>query len=354
MVSGGLRCTRKWGLSNRLAGVLQACAAATLVQAGGVLLRADAAPPPLLAEEGGGIRGVVVHAVPDAPFADTVFRDFFRTLRSDATVWAVCQKPEHAERLARLIGRDVIPVPVGRPITTWSRDRFAAAADGSIAIPPDPPAANSERSNDRLAPPMLARARGVRLRTAPFAFDGGDFTAADGRLIATSAWAERNSGLAPAELARRAERFFGQPLVYLPDAPRHHVGMVLAPVGGRTILVGDARWGARLAPDGLDIDDREETAQRFDGVAEALSREGFRVERIPVLPTRREYVWMTYTNGLVERGAVWMPTYGHALLDDAAAAAYARLGFEVRRVDASGAYVRGGTLHCLVHVVERG
>jgi hypothetical protein len=338
-----------------LAGIAQALLLAGLIHAGVLALRwtSGPRPVPLLDEQAGAIREVAVHFTPRADFVQATYRDFFFRFPRDVRVYVVCERPEDADEFSRLTGRGGIPVVTGRPITTWARDRFVIGADGTIVTPPEPHAGGIERHNDWYAPFDLARAIDVPARPAPFRFDGGDFCAAGGRLIASSTWTARNPERPVKELLADAGRLFGMPVVYLDQAPDHHVGMVLAPLGNDTILVGDVRWGWKLRPTDLDADLREETARRFDAAAEDLRLAGFRVERIPVLPTQRDFVWITYTNSILEDRVVYLPRYGLPELDAAAAAVYERLGFDVRPVDVSSVYSHGGTLHCLVHVLRR-
>lgn len=334
-----------------LQGIGAALALHGLVFAGRAVLLP--APPQALDERAGRIREVLVHLDPEAQFARPAYESFFRQAPAGLRIWVACERLEDAAELERWTGRRVTPVPIGKRITTWARDRFVACSDGSLVVPPEPQPGGSARRNDWEVPFALARLRGDQARPATFRFDGGDFLAADGRLFATSTWIGRNPERTAAELLETAVRFFRQPLVVLPEAPAHHIGMALASVGRDRFLVGDVRWGRRLAPASLDVDEREETAGLFDAMAERLAKEGFRVDRIPVAPTRREFVWVTYTNGLFEDGVVYLPTYGLGALDEAAAAVYRSLEYEVRPVDVGRVYEHGGTLHCLVHVLRR-
>ncbi len=308
---------------------------------------------PALDEGAGRMREVLLHYEPSASFVHRTYVEFLAWLPSDVKVYVAVEKPEHAAEFEREYGRTATPVIVGRPITTWSRDRFVAREDGSVVVPPEAHGGPPARLNDAFVPIAFAGLEGRRLGSAPFRFDGGDFLAASGRLIASSVWASRNSEWTVTELVSSAEKLFGQPVVYLPEAPEHHVGMAIAPVGQDHVLVGDARWGARLCPDEADADRSEKTAALFDACAASLEDAGFLVDRIPVLPTTTRFVWLTYTNGIHEDGVVYLPTYGRTALDAAATEVYRTLGFEVRPVDASQVYVYGGTLHCLVHVIRR-
>lgn len=341
-------------MTRTLVGIAKGVLAALALHALVAWVRPQPRTAHALDEGTGRIREVLLHYAPSADFVKRTYREFLAWLPRDVKVYVAVEKAEHAAEFTREFGREATPIVVGKPITTWSRDRFVAGDDGSVVVPSEPHPGPPERVNDCLVPFALARVTGRDARVAPFRFDGGDFLATGGCVIASCVWARRNPEWTTTELITSAERLFGEQVVYLPEAPEHHVGMAIAPVGKDHVLVGDARWGGRLAPDLADADRSEETARQFDAVASRLEAAGFTVDRIPVVPTTTPYVWRTYTNGLFEDGVVYLPTYGVAALDHAAAEVYRGLGFEVRPVDASGVYVQGGTLHCLVHVLRRG
>lgn len=338
-----------------LLAILQAALAAAAVHLAVSAFRGDGRAPAaaLLDEHAGRIRAVEVQFAPSAEFVRETYLQFFRQLPGDVKIFVAVERPEHFDLFTKLTGRAATPVVTGRPITTWARDRFVTAADGAIVVPPEARAAGPERANDRLVPFALARALGVPVRVAHFRFDGGDFTRAYGRVFCTSSWLARNPELTLDQLLPMAESLFGEPVVFLPGAPDHHVGMAFAPVGHDTFVVGDARKGAALAPAGLDVDAGEATAGKFDAVAEGLERNGFRVVRVPVVVTKRDFVWMTFTNGVFSEKTVYLPVYGEAALDEAGIAAFRALGFDVKPVNVAGTYGHGGTLHCLVHVLKR-
>lgn len=338
-----------------LLAILQAALAAAAVHAVVVALRGDGRGPaaPLLDEHAGRIRAVEVHFAPSAEFVRETYLQFFRELSADVKVYVAVEKIEHFEVFSKLTGRAATPVVTGRPITTWARDRFVTAGDGALIVPPETRAAGPERANDRLVPYELARALGVPVRVAHFRFDGGDFTRAYGRIFCTSTWLARNPEFTLDQLLPMAESLFAEPVTFLPDAPDHHVGMVFAPVGHETFVVGDARKGRALAPAGLDVDESEETARKFDAVAAGLEKAGFKVVRVPVVVTKRQFVWMTFTNAVFSDKTVYLPVYGEAALDEAGIAAFRGLGFDVKPVSVAKTYGHGGTLHCLVHVLKR-
>jgi len=200
--------------------------------------------------------------------------------------------------------------------------------------------------------------------------------------------------------------------------PVAHIDMMLTPLGDGRIALADAAEGARIATEALRTEPdavadferyceeyffghpaiREVTgkggqafsppdvsgktgdmialsraiAPILDGIATSLEGYGYRVERIPFLfggpesndqsdpdeSTRAAYPMLTYNNVLIERtvgsAVVYLPRYGWAVMDAAAAAAWEHIGFEPRPIDGltiSAMY--GGALRCAVKVLER-
>jgi N-dimethylarginine dimethylaminohydrolase len=97
--------------------------------------------------------------------------------------------------------------------------------------------------------------------------------------------------------------------------------------------------------------------QRFDDVAALMQRRGYRVRRLPAVVKVPGDCMITYNNVIMDqrgqRHVVYMPVYGIPELDRAAEAIYQGLGFEVRTIDVSEVYARGGAIRCLVNVTER-
>ena len=79
---------------------------------------------------------------------------------------------------------------------------------------------------------------------------------------------------------------------------------------------------------------------------------------MPVVPDRDGRTYLTYLNVILDDRAgkrvVYMPAYeGADELNAAAASAWEKLGFEVRRVDCTNTYKHFGSLRCLVNVLRR-
>jgi hypothetical protein len=146
--------------------------------------------------------------------------------------------------------------------------------------------------------------------------------------------------------------------------------MYMAPVGNRTVLVGDPELARRLLgeagrdgeaagwfPGGPDFSPA--AIARFNAVAEQCRAAAYRVVRVPVVPGCDGRAYLTYVNAIIDerdgRRVVYMPTFSAAeVLNRAAARVWADLGYEVRPVRCDSCYRYFGTLHCLVNVLRRG
>jgi hypothetical protein len=370
-------------------GCIGLCVAVAVLALGG---RPRAAPPPLeagplLSDCDGALRELVIQYVPAAgPSVEGTHRSFLSQLPTDVKVHVVCPGRAAFDDLRRRVGAvacELRPVVTGHEMTAWARDRWLALGPQrpgravTLLSPRDEAAAElwPQRAGDARIADDLARALGRRVASARSRvyFDGGDFAADDRRVFVTPAVLRRNLQRTVAtadELARELAATLRRRVVLLRDAPDHHAGMFLMPVGDSTVLVGDpglarellARRGT-LAPGpgltGVGDDFSDATQQRFDAVAEQCAAAGCRVVRIPVVPGRDHRTYLTYLNAILDerdgRRIVYLPTYAHApALNEAAATVWQGLGFDVRPVDCTAVYPHFGTLRCLVNVLRRG
>jgi hypothetical protein len=347
---------------------------------------AEAAPGPLVSECDGALRRVVIHYA-DAADEDVLptYRDFLRQLPADVDVRVVCPDQPTFDALARRVGPTacrLTPVVVNHPITSWARDRWLAlgpagggpttllcprAEDGADLWP-------ARAGDQRVADDLAAALRpDVRARRSELYFDGGDFDADGETAFVRPSVLLRNVQRTAAtreELVKTLEALLRKRVVVLDGAPDHHVGMYLMPVGGRTVMVGDPKLGeealarspdetaavAAFLPGGPDF--TADAVARFEAVAERCRAAGYRVVRIPTVPGKDGRTYLTYVNAILDvrdgRRTVYMPSYIFAKdVNDAAAAVWAGLGYEVKPVECDACARNFGTLHCLVNVIQR-
>ncbi|HEY1811247.1 MAG TPA: hypothetical protein VGG74_02765 [Kofleriaceae bacterium] len=326
----------------------------------------------------GALRRIAIHYAPNADrVALDVWKQLFAVLPATVEVEVEVARVEDFARFIRELAATpnlarMHPVIVGAPITTWSRDRYAALDDGTILAPPRVESSEAARAGDARSPIAISRALYARdPQTAGFAFEGGDLAATPHFVFADANLAARNLArvgdtIDRAAIERELQHRLSQQLVWLGDkpgeVPRHHIMMYMMPLDDTTVAVGDVRAGVALlghepAGDSLELDDTELQAKRFDRAADLLAARGFHVVRVPALVLDGGGSFVTYTNALFDRRGdtriVYLPTYALPVLDRAAEAFYAQQGFEVHPIDVSPIYQLDGSLGCLVNVLSR-
>jgi len=204
-------------------------------------------------------------------------------------------------------------------------------------------------------------------------FDGGDFVADVETAFVAPAVLLRNfqqTVTTREELIETLSTALGRKVVLLDNAPDHHAGMFMMPVGEGTVLVGDpaaarqrlqaeaaeTRIAELLPPAGPDFTDA--TQARFDAVARQCEAAGYQAVRIPVVPGRDGRTYLTYLNVILDRRddrrIVYMPVFdGADVLNRAAERVWTDLGYEVRPVNCTACYRHFGSLRCLVNVLRR-
>ena len=367
-----------------LGGIAAGLVTSALVIAVGGLARGSVkATTRLVAEDASApLARIAIHYAPgNDAVALPVWRDLLTALPPDVHVDVeVAQALDFPRLLRRLsaVGTPHLerlhPVVVGAPITTWSRDRYAALVDdsgrGSILAPPRIETVFQKRAGDASSPAAISRAVYDREPSiANIVFEGGDLAATPHWVFADANLAGRNVGRTTSDRASieaELHRRFAQDLVWLGDdvgeIPRHHIMMYMMPIDDRTVAVGDVRAGVRLLatePEGADLSlaDPEAEAVRFDRAAELLVAKGFRVVRVPAVVLAGAGSYVTYTNALFDRRGdqriVYLPTYALPALDAAGTAFWQAQGFEVHPIDVSSIYQLNGSLGCLVNVLAR-
>jgi len=345
----------------------------------------------ILAECDGRLSELVIHYEASAKAAVVpVYRDFLRALDPDVTVHVVCPSQGACDELRAAVGAvrcRLIPVVVGHPITTWSRDRWVAlapapGADLTTLLSPRGEAAGEiwpARAGDELVGNDLAAAlpSALRSRHSELYFDGGDFLADGENVFVVSRVLPRNvqhTTDTRDELLRILASELKRRVILLEESPDHHAGMFMVAAGRHRMLVGDPSLGRKLVvpanaddnsgvadgfmelPGGADF--TPATQHLFDAVAAQCAAAGYQVTRLPVVLARDGRTYLTYANVLLdqrgEQRIVYLPFYqGVGQLNAAARAVWENLGFEVRPVDCTSVYRHFGCLHCLVNVLRR-
>ncbi len=228
-----------------------------------------------------------------------------------------------------------------------------------------------QRAGDsQIAGNMAAACPGqFAFRRSDLLFDGGDFIA-DGRFVFVSpAVLSRNiqhTVSDEAQLRAVLQRELGREVILMPGAPDHHVGMFMMSAGDGGMVIADPSLArplfaadaasAHVLAGGANFSPA--TQKRFDSVAAVATACGYRVTRIPVVTAAEGKMYLTYVNVILDQQAghriVYMPTFtDQPRLNAAATGVWKSLGYEVRPIDCTTVFPRGGTLHCLANVVTR-
>ncbi len=343
-----------------------------------------AKPPsgPMLPDYGGAIRSAVIQYAHGSDFVLPVYQQFLAQQSADVVIYLLCPGQPDLEEFQHGIGSvpcKVHPIFTAHPMTAWSRDRWVALLPEAPNRPYMLLAPQGElqqeiwpqRAGDSHIADDLSRAlpRLLTSRRSSLYFDGGDFLADGEWVFATPAVLHRNLQHTVVTrddlLAALADDLHRKPIL-MDDAPDHHAGMFMMSAGNHRMLVADPSLGeplfnsadpaAAAFPSGPDFS--AATQRRFDSVALLAGKLGYTVTRIPVVPARDEKMYLTYVNVILDVRAgqpvVYMPTFaGQEKLSAAATAVWQSLGYEVRPIDCSTVWQKGGTLHCLVNIVER-
>jgi hypothetical protein len=354
-----------------------------LIAAGLVVGRSREAPVSsrgeMVPECGGAIRSVVVQYVAGADFVEPVYRAVLGDLPAGVRVYVVCPEQADFEAFEAGVGTlraQVMPVLVHHVMTPWARDRWMAvrgAAGLRIVAPQGERGAEAwpARAGDAaIAADLGQTLPGLKAERSALYFDGGDFLADAGVVFVTRAVVERNLGQTVTSreaLLHGVRELFSQRPVLVEEGPDHHAGMFMMAAGEGRMVVGDPSLGRALfdaaGPEAAALEggaDFSPQAQaRFDAVARAAEAAGFRVTRMPVVVPAIGKNYLTFVNVVMDERAgeriVYMPAFaGQGRLTAAAAQVWASLGYRVAPVDCSGVWTKGGTVHCLVNVLERG
>jgi hypothetical protein len=334
----------------------------------------------MLSEHGGAIRRLVMQYTKGANFVWPVYRQFLQDQTSDVTVYMVCPAADDFSEIRGEIGVvkcNVVPVYTAHPLTAWARDRWvslASPADATTLLAPKSELQQEiwpQRSGDSLVAGDLAKSLGPNVRAArsDLYFDAGDFLADASFIFATPAVLRRNlqhTVTDRRELIEKLEHDLGRRVILMDDAPDHHAGMYMMAPGNRQMLVGDPALGASLInTDSPSLaameggpDFTSQTQRHFDSVAKLAAEHGYQVVRIPTVPSQDGKRYLTYVNVIMDirdgHSIVYMPSYeDQPRLNAAAKSVWEALGFRVMTIDCSSLWPQGGTLHCVVNVLDR-
>lgn len=335
----------------------------------------------MLPETSGPLREIVIQYIAGDTIAMPVYRDFLPQLRSHVLIHVVSPDQaafsEFQNRIGTLSCR-VNPIFTGHEMTVWSRDRWAAVAPKDPLHPiqlftsteEDASANWPQRAGDaRIAADLSKALPGqITANRLPLYFDGGDLLATEhADIFVAPRVLDRNVNrtIASAEaLIDLLHKALGGRIILLKQAPDHHAGMYMMSLGNHTMLVADPKLGKPFQneqtpelPGGADFS--ESTQETFDAVAEQVEKDGYRVVRIPTIPSTDGKTFLTYVNVMTEqrngKDIVYLPKYqGAEAMNDAAAQVWKSLGYEVHPIDCTSSYRFFGNLHCLVNVLRRG
>jgi hypothetical protein len=336
----------------------------------------------LLPDCGGPIRSVVMQYTAGSTFVQPIYRDFLSQQSPALHVYLACPEKADLDELTAALGPvppRLSPIFTHHVMTPWSRDRWVALVPPTAKAPLTLLAPQGERdaevwperAGDASLASDLAAAMPALLTTrrSPLFFDGGDFLADGGFVFATRALADRNlqhTVSARDQLLRALHKEFAQQPILLDNSPDHHAGMFMMAAGNHRMLVADPSLAKPLfdpaGPEAAALeggpDFSPQTQARFDSVAATVQSLGYTVTRIPVVVPVVGKNYLTFVNTLIDSTPggpiVYMPAFpGQPRLTATATATWSSLGYAVRPIDCSTAWTKGGTLHCLINVLER-
>ena len=349
----------------------------------------------VVADTGGAIAELVLHySGDDDVMLAPVFQDLFTKLPRDVALKVFCPSQEGIDHFenrwgsqARSGGRETTLFDLGRTLSLWPRDRrIARQTDEGLAarsfIPTPLAGYEEDKRNDLLITSILwplGQLPGSML--VSFQLEGGNVVSNQRHLFTGINVLNENNDKFQAEheLVAALQEVFGLSPILIQDrdgsVPWDHADMYLTPVNENLVFLADVMEGLRLytsdatqsressssatplpweAPDVLPT---PEKVSSLEDVATQLAAEGYEVRRQPALMYGQNEWMITYNNVLMDhrdgRDIVYLPVYGHPLLDHTAIQRYQDVGFEVRTIDVSRIYHMGGAIRCLANVTRR-
>jgi len=364
-----------------LLGVLAGVLAGALLAA---LLRGPGPEPtgPMLEEYSGPIRSVVMQYTHGAAFVWPVYRQFLQPQPATLHVYLACPAQADFDECRTAIGATactITPLLTGHTMTAWARDRWVELLPAKPGTPATLLAPQGElqqeiwpeRAGDGHLAEDIAHALPAlgRAQRSALYFDGGDYLADGPFVFVAPAVLQRNLQKTVGtreKLYAAIERDLHRQPILLDDAPPHHAGMYMMAAGQKRMVVGDPGLGRQFfaphAPTAAGLEGGPDfdpaTQHRFDSVAATATANGYQVSRIATVPARHGKMYLTYVNVIMDRRAgqnvVYMPVYDdQPQLNAAAQKVWESLGYQVYPINCTNVWQRGGTLHCLVNVLER-
>ncbi len=336
----------------------------------------------MLSEHGGTIRSVVLQYTHGSQFVWPVFKQFLEKQSPSLTVYIAAPAQEDFDEVSQAIGPvpcKLVPVLTHHEMTPWSRDRWvellADKPGDPLTLLPQRGELQQELWPQRLGDSKVADDLGrflspnIRATRSSLYFDGGDLLCDANYVFATPAVLQRNIEHTVDSRARLLDVLSSETLckpVLMEEAPDHHAGMYMMAVGNHRMLVGDPSHGLPLlnrdAPMLTSMtggpDETAQAQSRFDAVAKLTASLGYTVVRIPTIPGQNGKQYLTYVNVIMDqrdgKDVVYMPIYDdQPALNAAAQKVWESLGFEVIPINCTTTWPAGGTLHCLVNVLQR-
>lgn len=333
----------------------------------------------LFADQGGSIKEFVIHYTAGADkVVGPAYREFLKEFDDNVIVHLMVPNRNALDEFKKKIlplGPSIKPHITGHEMTTWSRDRWVVLqqADKSILLRPRSEmlaGSWAARAGDqRIADDLANDIADLKAARSFLYFDGGDFVSDDETVFVSPNVIRRNLQLTVEdrdELKQRLRILFGKKVILLDQAPQHHAGMFMMPVGNRTVLVSDPSLGKKLAACGTELDSAftagpdfsSLTQKLYDSVAERCRSAGYKVIRIPSLHGSDDRAYITYVNGILDqrdgKKIAYIPSYKNfPVLNKAAAKIWKRAGYQPVMIDATDTYRLGGTLRCLVNILKR-
>jgi N-dimethylarginine dimethylaminohydrolase len=315
----------------------------------------------LMPECGGAISFVEIQYSPETAVSTLpAIRAFINSIGQDVSILVVCGTQEDQSQAMKVLDQNRCRfIVLGKSITGWSKDRFLVARTRphTLLLPRVVETGIPGRANDNEVGKLLAKtySRSLYAVEVDLFFDAGDLLCSGEKLIVSDSLWEKN-GKRPTFIDD-LKRLFDNEIVWLRNVPDHHIGMFVAPLNDRCVLVGDPQlakpyWNKALDKEYGKADFSPETMSRFKEAAEQLQKAGYKVIRVPTAPFNSK-TYISYTNGVFEKGVVYMPVYGIPELDQMAQEAYRKQGMVVKPIPVKSVYKLHGTIGCLVNVLDR-